>query len=351
MTLVERTALGAGASGRNSGVVQHPFDPVLIALHLETLDLYRGLGEDGMELGATPVGLLSVTLDPAVAREQTTALEASHPTLDPTYVGPGEATAIEPALSPAVAACRLEMGYPVEPMAAVRAYGRRAERHGVEILLGTAAQPALHGERVRGVDLADGTRIDAEHVVVAAGPWTSGLVDPTGRWAPIRPLWGVDVALTLADPPRHVLEEAGIEIAPDRGPSPAAGHEDRPPSPDDHGLSFSLVTADGRSSLGSTFLHDEPDPSRFVPAVVERGARFVPGIKNVERGATRLCARPLSEDGRPLIGRAPGIEGLWMAAGHGPWGISTGPASGRLLTDLVNGRVAAPPPELDPARF
>ena len=83
VTLVERTALGAGASGRNSGVVQHPFDPVLIALHLETLDLYRALVDDGMELGVAPAGLLSVTLDPAVAKEQTVALRASHPTLDP----------------------------------------------------------------------------------------------------------------------------------------------------------------------------------------------------------------------------------------------------------------------------
>ena len=63
-----------------------------------------------------------------------------------------------------------------------------------------------------------------------------------------------------------------------------------------------------------------------------------------------VCARPLSLDGRPLVGRVPGTEGLWVAAGHGPWGISTGPASGRLLADLLDGRVAAPP-ALDPRRF
>ena len=41
VVLVERSAIGAGASGRNSGVVQHPFDPVLVGLHLETVELYR----------------------------------------------------------------------------------------------------------------------------------------------------------------------------------------------------------------------------------------------------------------------------------------------------------------------
>jgi glycine/D-amino acid oxidase-like deaminating enzyme len=40
-----------------------------------------------------------------------------------------------------------------------------------------------------------------------------------------------------------------------------------------------------------------------------------------------------------------------VAAGHGPWGISLGPASARLVADLVLGRAAAPAPAFDPARF
>jgi glycine/D-amino acid oxidase-like deaminating enzyme len=77
----------------------------------------------------------------------------------------------------------------------------------------------------------------------------------------------------------------------------------------------------------------------------------VPAVSQASRGAVRVCARPASLDGRPLIGQVPGIDGLWIAAGHGPWGISTGPASGRLIADLVAGRWAAPPAALDPARF
>jgi D-amino-acid dehydrogenase len=77
----------------------------------------------------------------------------------------------------------------------------------------------------------------------------------------------------------------------------------------------------------------------------------VPAIANAPAGPSRRCARPQSADGRPLVGRVPGIDGLWIAAGHGPWGISTGPASGRLIADLVSGRASAPPPALDPARF
>ena len=88
-----------------------------------------------------------------------------------------------------------------------------------------------------------------------------------------------------------------------------------------------------------------------VPSLVRRGSRFVPAIANGALGPARLCARPLSLDGRPLIGRVPAMEGLWIAAGHGPWGISTGPASGRLVADLIAGPIAEPPPALDSARF
>ena len=151
--------------------------------------------------------------------------------------------------------------------------------------------------------------------------------------------------MTLVDPPAHVLEEAGIDIEPEReaaGPKAERGAA---------GEAFSLVTADGATSLGSTFLDDEPDAAALVPALVARGTTFVPGIAAAQIGAHRVCARPLSIDGRPLVGRVPGVDGLWVAAGHGPWGISTGPASGRLIADLLDGRIAAPPPALDPARF
>jgi glycine/D-amino acid oxidase-like deaminating enzyme len=176
-------------------------------------------------------------------------------------------------------------------------------------------------------------------VVVAAGPWTPELVDPGGRWRPIRPLWGVVAEVGLADPPRHVLEEAGIDETIEPGGEAMAG------------VAFSLVTADRSSVLGSTFLDHEPDAASFVPAIVERGAGFVPAIAGAAIVGLRSCARPLSLDGRPLVGRVPWADGLLVAAGHGPWGISTGPAAGRMIADVVLGRDAAIPAALDPGRF
>ena len=61
---------------------------------------------------------------------------------------------------------------------------------------------------------------------------------------------------------------------------------------------------------------------------------------------TRACPRPQSHDGRPVLGPVPGVEGLFVAAGHGPWGISAGPGSARLVADAMLGRDAAIPAEL-----
>ena len=160
------------------------------------------------------------------------------------------------------------------------------------------------------------------------------------------------VTVEIADPPRHVLEEAEIDIEPADGTVEATRYDDAAPPPSgEPAPAFSLVTAAGASSLGSTFLDDEPTAADWIPALVAHGARFVPAVATARLGAVRSCARPLSRDGRPLIGRVPWVDGLWVAAGHGPWGISTGPASGRLLADLVTGVLASPPEALDPARF
>jgi glycine/D-amino acid oxidase-like deaminating enzyme len=59
----------------------------------------------------------------------------------------------------------------------------------------------------------------------------------------------------------------------------------------------------------------------------------------------------MSADGRPLLGPLAGAEGLFVAAGHGPWGISLGPGSARLVADAVLGRPTAIAPELAAARF
>jgi len=345
VVLIEREAIAAGASGRNSGVVQAPLDPVLAELYVATIAEYRRLEDQsggGFRLPDRPAGLLHVTHSAEVARRMTADLAATHPEFSPEFLDGEALVSLEPSLHRSVSACRVAIGYPVAPAAATRAYGDLAHARGVAVVIGASAEVTRQGSRVTGVKTVAGSSVGAGAVTVAAGPWTPEVVDPSGRWRPIRPVWGVVAEVDLASPPRHVLEEAEI----DDTIEPAVAAVDS-----SDGFAFSLVTAAGRSVLGSTFLETEPDPDALVPALRRRGARFVPALADAPLIGTRRCARPQSADGRPLVGRVPWLDGLYVVAGHGPWGISTGPGSAKLLADLVLERRAGVPPALDPARF
>ena len=347
VSLFERAAIGAGASGRNLGAIQHPFDPLLASLHHESLDLYRSLSAEGVgfSLPGAPVGLLLLNRDADAVRRQTQRMATTLPQLQPTFVK--DARALEPVLAPGLAACRLETAYPVPPASATAAFASLALRRGADLRIGLVARPWLAGDRALGVELEDGSRHAADAVLVAAGPWSPQLVDATGAWEPIHPTWGVTLQLRLADSPRHIVEEDEVDAVNRPAAATAravASAEGEPPS------LFSLASADGVSSLGSTFLPAEPEPVPVAALLVDRAGAFVPGIRSAEVLDRRICARPQSIDGRPFIGPVAGIDGLFICAGHGPWGISTGPASGRIIADLMLGGQPVLPTELSATR-
>ena len=343
--LYERDAIASGASGRNSGIVQHPFDAVLADLYVRTLIEYHRLAREpvlGFALGDEPVGLLYVGRDGGSVARIAEAWAGAWPDSRPEVLDGVALTRLEPALAPDLVACRLAIGYPVAPAAATEAFAGRARALGVEIVVGGGdARPAIFGKRVVGVERNG--RIDpAGAVVVAGGPWTPGLIDPTATWRPVRPSWGVVANLVVEGAPRHGLEAADIDIEPADGAGPAGEWPEAGPTPRhdpirDEDIEFSLVPAAGASALGSTFLAGEPEPESWLPALRRVGSRYVPAVADAPVVGMRCCARPVSHDGRPLVGPVPWIDGLWMIAGHGPWGISTGPGSARRLSDAILG--------------
>ena len=283
VVLVEREQIAAGASGRNSGVLQHPLDPRLAGLHDATLALHREV----LDLRDEPDGILLVGA---------TSAEGLPADLDPEVVD--DAAQIEPLLTAGTPAVRMRTGWIVGPAAATRAWWKRAERAGARLVTG------------------DGPPADAAAVLLATGAWTAG----------ISPSWGVTARVRTRFEARHVLEEAGVEAI-----VGGAGGE-----------LFSLVG----DVLGSSFSAEEPDVKAVRRRLKERARRF---IGAVDVTSARACPRPQSPDGLPLVGRLD--DRTWVCAGHGPWGISIGPATARLVTDLILGQVTAPPPELDPARL
>ena len=292
VTLYEREAIAAGASGRNSGVVQDPLDPELTALYEESLGHYRDAR--GLRPARAPVR-------PAADRRRAVRARGRRADRGPATAGAG-------ARSPA---CSRAGSTP----AARPARGRRTR---------VGATRATRGSEDRA------SAATARRAARGSSPPARG---PTS-WSPlpIAPVWGVVVDVELPDAPIHVLEEAGID---------ALTSEDVPD------VLFSAVTARGISAIGSTFMPDQPDPEALAPEILANARRFLADLGSV-RGL-RACARPGSADGRPMLGRI--AEELYVASGHGAWGITLGPASARLVADLALGRPVEIPPALDVRRF
>jgi glycine/D-amino acid oxidase-like deaminating enzyme len=348
VTLFERAGIGAGASGRNMGAVQHPFDSVLAPLYEATLGIYRELAQRDAEFNFAnePAGLLMVTPDPTLLQQDGEGYETG-PRSD--LLEPRQVQSLEPSLADDLWATRLNTGYPIPPMAATAAMARRARDAGAQIEIGAAAIPAVEHGRAVGVILEGVRPRAADLVLVAAGPWSPYLLDPSGRWQPIVATWGATAQLELASPPRHVVEELRVDSV--NQPVNDVGSARRPSAEDTPSI-FTLAAAGSVVTIGSTFLAFEPDPRAMAPVLVERGKRFLPGLNDASIVASRACARPQSVDGRPMVGEIEGVRGLFITAGHGPWGISSGPATARLVVDAMLGRAkSAIPQGLDVRRF
>jgi sarcosine oxidase subunit beta len=189
VTLFERSEIGAGASGRNMGAVQHPFDTVLTPLYESTLGIYRELSQRDSEFQfpSLAAGLLMVTPDRALL-ERGGEGHASEPRSD--LLEPRQVQSLEPTLANDLWATRLDTGFPIPPMAATAAMARRAREAGAQMEIGTAAIPAIELGRAVGVILEGVRPRGADLVLLAAGPWSPYLLDPSGRWLPIFATWG-----------------------------------------------------------------------------------------------------------------------------------------------------------------
>ena len=174
------------------------------------------------------------------------------------------------------------------------------------------------------VETAQGP-IDAEAAVVALGPWAPDLLKrhgialpfavkrgyhchfgPSGNAGLARPILDADVGYCLAPMEQGIRLTTGVEFA-DR---------DAPPTP------IQLE----RATPAATALFPLGDPVEDKPW---------------------MGARPCFADSRPVIGRAPGQPGLWLACGHGHSGLTFGPATGRLLAEMMTGTA----PFCDPAPY
>ncbi len=168
--------------------------------------------------------------------------------------------------------------------------------------------------RVRGVRTTEGT-IDADRVVVCTGAWTAQLLEKIGRKPEIHPIRG-QMILFYAKPGqiRHLtlLRERYV-----------------------------IPRTDGRVLIGSTLEDtgfEKITTSEAKEELYRIAVEMYPLLKRTPIEDHWAGLRPASPSGIPYIGPYPGVEGLYLNAGHFRNGLVTGPASARLLADLALGR-------------
>jgi len=214
------------------------------------------------------------------------------------------------------------------PGGLTKAYARLFERDG-----GTF----VHGDATTLAQVRDGWQVDTEHgpisarsAVIALGPWSDHVFAPLGYRIPLRAKRGYHMHYLPTRAPLSVPvcdTEAGFVVAPMEG---------------------------GRLRLTTGVeiaLRDAP-PTGVQLARAEPLARDAFGIGERLDPAPWLGMRPCTPDMRPVIGPAPRHRHLWFAFGHCHHGLTLGPASGRLLAEMITGAPTyIDPHPYRPARF
>ena len=204
------------------------------------------------------------------------------------------------------------------PLALTRAYAARFAALGGLSFSGDARTLHRNGANWR-VDTSAGA-LDAGNVVVALGPWMKDLLDPLGVKLPLAVKRGYH---------RHFRARGN------GGQDNAA--LSRPVLDADNGYVLAPMEQGIRLTTGAEFAPRDAKPTpvqfgRLMPA-----ARQLFPLGEPVETQPWMGARPCFADSRPVIGPAPGQSAMWLAGGHGHWGLTLGAVTGRLVTEMITG--------------
>jgi len=190
-----------------------------------------------------------------------------------------------------------------------------AERAGAVLREHTAVKEiSVAGGRADGIVLADGTKIAADAVVLAAGAWSRGITGlPPELRPPVRPIKGQMLCLRMdAAAPllTHVLWAPGAYLVPRR---------------------------DGRLLVGATVEEKGFDTTLTAGGLLtllEAAWRALPAVEELPIEEMWVGHRPGSRDDAPILGPGP-VEGLIYATGHHRNGILLAPVTADTIARLV----------------
>jgi D-amino-acid dehydrogenase len=199
------------------------------------------------------------------------------------------------------------------PLALTRAYAARFAALGGITLTGDARSVHRAAPHWR-VDTAAGP-LDADDVVIALGPWTPDVLAPLGIKLPLAVKRGYH---------RHFRAQGNAMLS-------------RPILDAEIGYCLAPMEQGIRVTTGAEFAARDAPPTPVQLARVIPAARELFPLGEPVEAQPWLGARPCFPDSRPVIAPAPRQRGLWLACGHGHWGLTLGPATGRLIAELMTG--------------
>ncbi|WP_264210378.1 NAD(P)/FAD-dependent oxidoreductase [Leisingera thetidis] len=228
-----------------------------------------------------------------------------------------EAQEMEPAIAAGFkyAAVLRDWSFVADPKRLVETLLQVFAQRGGTVLPLACAGFERDGARVTAVRAADGRRLAADEVVIAAGSQSRGLARQLGIRLQLEGLMGYSTG----------LQDAGVELK-HTVFYPAGG--------------FGITPYERELAVAGTVefagLAAAPDWRR-ADVLVNRARRVLPGLQAGTR-RRRMGRRPFTPDTRPIIGRTSKLANVSFATGHGQLGLTLAATTGRLVADAIAGR-------------
>lgn len=205
----------------------------------------------------------------------------------------------------------------VDPQRFLLELADRARLRGVAVRTGVEVTAvAVERSRVTGVRAADGHTLPADAVVVTTGAYTGPLVTRLGYRLPLQPAKGYHCdrdPLPGRTPQLGVacmLGETSVFCTPMSGFVRFAGT-----------LEFSGLNHEIRRGR--------------LDQLTRSATRYLMGMGDAPARSEWCGLRPCLPDGLPVIGPAPRHAGLFVATGHAMLGLTLGPVTGKLMAEAV----------------
>jgi glycine oxidase len=326
----------AAASAASAGMLAtqiEPQDDRLLPLAVRSRTLYEHLAAalkdtTGIDIGFQRTGIATVAFaehEAAALHDRVAAQRLSGLRCD--WLEAAELHERWPGIAPqALGALFAPEDGCLDPAALTAALQADARRLGATVVPEGVVRVAATGGRVSGVVTAHST-VPAEHVVLAAGAW-SPRIGGMPRSLPIQPVRGQLVATAWPDGVLPVILYYGHGYLLPRGPEAILGS------------TMEWVGYDARTT------------TEGVADVREAAERLCPAVRPLPTRRAWAGLRPMTPDGRPILGADPEMVGLWYATGHGRNGILLAAITGEIIADLLaTGRTDADVSQFAVSRF